>query len=653
MPPTTTYKQLSIAAMLATTVVIAISSLVNVSSLATAAKHQPDQAFPPSITTAEDYIQRGQTRQANAILQAALKNPSASHLNTASTIRAHQLLAIIDRQNQQFDGAENHLVKALKLNPNSATTVIELASTFAEQANNPYLKQRHQTARYRADELFTQAKGLITTPAEQTLWNTRYTVFTNGKSSNSQLGNQKHAQSIPQQNQANTVDDTISQPLFNELSSLIHDSQTSTHTLQSTIYPALLYQLDLNPNHAGYLGLLSEYFARQNQPAQAITYGLAALQQRENAWPAMQTHVAQQYQTIGDTVNAIRFYEAVLQSSPDHEPTLLALAKLSQGQGNQAVADNYFSQAIQQNPTILSGMLIKAQNALRDENTQLAGRQFEQALYLSHPRYPVITAEALHGLTNTLLTDYYYQQPPPALSPLAQQLLQQPQLVAKGSHPSQHGLIMMDGLKIQWAKSGGFQKLADPATSGTAIMVPASLLSHPDPMIRGESLLLAGQLIAANQAFDEADGQTPEGYLALGDRLLALHALNAASIMYQRGSQMVGAPETLTRLSTGQSLITEKRRLADQRLEDGNANYTNKAFDTALKFYRDAAMLYPDWDVPYLRMGDTYLAQKDKLNAYAAYKKAVTINPAYLDGKQFSKTYKKLEKRHIKYQGST
>lgn len=595
-----------------------------------------DAADAPLILQAEDLIQQGQTRQANALLLAGLKKPHQARLRPSDHIRAYQLLANIAIENQQYQAGQGYLAKALTLNPSHPQTVTQQAYLWATQANDPYVTPPHPTAAYRAAELFTQAQKLLKTDADKHHWQKQFQVF-----QQSEAYKKLPATTQVQLSETPIQISNTSDGLLTQLQALVLNPKTPEPVLRNTAYPVMLQQLETKPNHSGYLSLLSHYFGRLHQPSHAIATGLAALQTRESAWPSLQTHLAKQYQAIGDTVNATRMYEAVLQVSPHHEDTLLALGKLSQQQGNMALADSYFDQAIQQNPTILAGMLTRAQQALRQENTRAAAQQFEEVLARSHQKYPGITASALHGLANTWLMDAFYQQPPTLLSPLAVRLM--------NDRGHDDPLIKNDHLKINWAKENGqHQGLGTKLSSELAANLQHQTL-HANPMVAGEAHFMLGNYVAANRLFDEVDGQTVEGYRDLGDRLLALHALNSASILYQRGRAIMAPPAVLADLEVGQALVTQKRQLAQQRIDDGNDAYNASQLSEALKHYHDAQVLFPDWDVVYLRLGDTYLAQKNKHQAHQAYKEATTLNPAYLENKRLAKTIQKLAKYVAKH----
>ena len=88
----------------------------------------------------------------------------------------------------------------------------------------------------------------------------------------------------------------------------------------------------------------------------------------------------------------------------------------------------------------------------------------------------------------------------------------------------------------------------------------------PDDLIAGQALFLLGEYDQAFARFEALDGQTATGYLAIGDRLLALQALNAANTMYARGEELARLPM----LRDGRTRIRERKALASQRVKEGN-----------------------------------------------------------------------------------
>ncbi|MFN8614837.1 MAG: hypothetical protein U0003_02860 [Vampirovibrionales bacterium] len=237
---------------------------------------------------------------------------------------------------------------------------------------------------------------------------------------------------------------------------------------------------------------------------------------------------------------------------------------------------------------------------------------------------------ALHAAANAMTLDAFYGRPPLQLPALVANAFQQ----AVGST---NPLVRLDGLKYQNARAG--RPPSQMAETLASALQP--LTEVPDPLVSGEALFLLKQYPMANRRLDGVDGITPQGYLEAGDRLLAIQALTAAQACYQRGYAM----EPLPALNQGLKRIQEKRRLAEQRINQGNAAYDVKNYPEALTFYGQAQMLYPDWDLPWIRVGDTQFALKQQAAALTAYEQAVKLNPDYLQGRPFKKRYDSLHKK--------
>lgn len=585
----------------------------------------------PLIQQAQGLIQQGNWHSAQALLNTAVGNPYAAGLNTTSTMAAHQLLAHIANNQHDINTARRHLDQALALNPNDIWTITELAYTFAQQSDNDFVSG-HPTANQRAEEYFAQARTL----AQQH----NHPLPKNYYLRQAQWANHRQDDAAARhwlselENAPNTAVSPVDISNDHTLAWLrltLQSPRTTPSQLTQQVYPLLLHTVDLHPKQPESLDLLARYFARNNQPGKALEYALLAQQQSDTPNPENLFFLAQQYQRIGDSVNALRAYEQVVAIAPHHEPTLIALGELSIGSGNIAGSQAYYQTAIAQNPTILENLLNEAHTALRQENTHAAHQQYLKIIQLSN-RYPTMQAQALHGLANTVVMDAYYQQGTQPIPAEVRRLYQQ--------QAHQAPLLTNDAIKLDWLAQGGGPP------QGPILAALQQQAHHPSPIIAGEAQYLLRQYPTANDTLDAADGETARGYLALGDRLLALHALTAASVMYQRGYELEPLPE----LAEGQTIIQDKRHLAEQRVEEGNRAYQNSQYQQAINHYSDARTLYPDWDVAYLRLGDAYTAAKQPNQAFVAYRTAVQLNPAYLSGKRFAKAYQKLEKKYMKAQ---
>ena len=67
-------------------------------------------------------------------------------------------------------------------------------------------------------------------------------------------------------------------------------------------------------------------------------------------------------------------------------------------------------------------------------------------------------------------------------------------------------------------------------------------------------------------------------------------------------------------------------------ISEGDKNYKENNYDSALKNYQDALQLVPDDAVTLLKMGNIYKLKEDNSKAVNYYQKAIIVNPDYTDG---------------------
>lgn len=544
-------------------------------------------------------------------------------LTDVEKIHTLQQLAVIDRSLSQYEQAITQLEAALKLNPNNATTVAEIADTLHAQAHDPFhpkpeLARRAHEMMLNAERLDKNNPTVLLRQGDQLL-----RVGKAGEASQffETVLNQPHRTEYPLSLYTRLLMANLKQ---NEHQGSPSYRTRGTNALQSGT--ALLQFIDSHPDHPDFLLLMARWMSQQHRPKEALEYALQSEQHDDRVMLDRLSFIAHQYQQLGDNAQAIRFYETLIQEAPNHLPTLIALGKLGLNTGDDHLISTYYHRAIQLKPELLEHDLQQAQQAFRQENTALAESLFVKVLDLSCGLASEIYTRATHGLVNTLFLESYYQQPVSA----------PPSLITALQKGNQTGyidpFIQLDSLKMSVA----VHQQAQP--SDRAVL--EQFINQPNPMVRGQALFLLRRFSEANHAFDEVDGQTAQGYLEAGDQLLALQALTAATTVYQRGYEL----EPLPGLRDALTMIQQKRRLAEERLQEGNIAFASKQYEQAKSQYLDAQKIYPDWDVPYLRLGDTHDKLKERESAYYAYTQALAINNAYLSGKPFAKRYAKLKR---------
>lgn len=562
-----------------------------------------DSPHYQALHLAQEKLDNGQPFQARQLYQTLLnKRP----LTRDEKIHTYQQLAVIFRDTEDYQGAQDMLDKALKLNPNNASTVAEIADTLHAEALNEF-HPRPELLR-RAEEMMTNAQRLAPNNPTVVL----------------RMGDMALRNKNPQQ-ASQLFEDSLNSPIGHEFPlstySKLLMAELSTPSGQNQNGLALLQALDTHPEHPDFLLLMARWMSQQHRPKDALEYALLSEKHDDRVLLERLKLIAQQYEQLGDTHHAISFYEQIARSAPEHLSTLTALGELGLKTGNNQLVQTYYHRAIRLQPSLLEVDLQRAGSAFRRENLALAQQEYTKVLQLSDGLAPDIQARAAHGLANTLFLAGYYRQPvhPPA----------ELRALLRQSHDP---ALQLDLVKVSIANFHQAQ------TEERHVL--EFLTQQPNPLISGQAYFLLRQYPQANQQFDAVDGHTAQGYLEAGDQLLALQALTAATTLYQRGYEIERLPE----LAAGLQMIRDKRRLAEERLEAGNRAFSDKDYTKAKAQYLDAQKIYPDWEVPYLRLGDTHDKLKEYESAYYAYTQALQFNDAYLSGKPFAKRYEKLKR---------
>ncbi|MDH4378903.1 MAG: tetratricopeptide repeat protein [Vampirovibrionales bacterium] len=589
------------------------------------------------LIEAKQLIASGKSRQAKAILEALL---TQNQVKGPRAIETRMALGAIARDNGQPAEARRHLELALRLNPNNPKVLAELGYLFTLASVDDYHPNHTMSAK--ADEFFTNAERLnakdswvLLRRADQA----RLNLETSHQPIDIATWQRLDTQYQAAENAGAPPEDSAP----GRLAVWIALAPLQHQRFDDAIGP-ILYELDKAPTHAGYRLLLARWYAAQQQTTPALQQALLAVEASETVQPATLTLVAQLYERLGDTANARQFYERVLQEAPNHTPTLIALGDLlvAQNQSEEGLA--YLRQAMTNEPQRLEQRLTAAQEAIRDEHTTEGLRRLTPILQLTegviaNPElFDPIRKRALHAAANAISLDAFYGKPPVNTPPVVAQALQ---TAVNDSDP----LIKLDGLKFLNARAGRSSLTWSTELKGPLeqiLLVSSSLAS--DALASGEALFLLQQYPQANRALDGVEGNTAQEYLENGDRLLGIQAMTAATAQYQRGLTL----SPLAALSQGLKKVQEKRRLAEQRIVQGNGAYDGKQFTAALEQYMDAKKLYPDWDLPWIRLGDTHFALKQYQPALDAYEQAVRINPSYLAGPAFKKRLDSLRKKAAK-----
>ncbi len=553
-------------------------------------------ASDPILIKARIILREGKGNGAEAIYRAYLReNPGSTEALVG--------LARIAQRRFDYPAARDYLGQALASAPEDVEVVAETARLYHLWSTSPFGPTEDYSAR--AEEHFRHAEGidpdnplLLTYQGEWHL------------DSGDLVSAERHFQKALRLNPRFVPAYQGLTRYYIRVSDLSRAKETALHAVE------------LDPQNQYSFFQMAQLLALAEHPEKATEYALKSEQLDFGHDPRRSLFLAEQFEKLGSARQAIDYYEKVLESAPGHAPTLMKLARLHEQQGDQEKSIAFYRDAIRQDPALLTGMIDAANAHLRKENTTGAIQQYIRILALSND--PAVHRQALHGLGGAMVLDHFYGRADQAL---AAKVLDAMSAYGDTNDP----LIALDRLKVRIAADGG--------TSGVLPKL-AVIAESSDDLAAGEALFLVGEYARATERLDAVDGETAQGYLAIGDRLLMDQALLSATTMYQRGYQIEPLPE----IRQGLDRIAAKRSLAERKVAQGNQLFGQENYREALEPYRQAQKIFPEWETPYMRLGDTHEQLKDKASAYRAYHKAVELNPTLLDSKGFSKKYKRLEK---------
>ncbi|MDX2085096.1 MAG: hypothetical protein SFZ03_06890 [Candidatus Melainabacteria bacterium] len=372
--------------------------------------------------------------------------------------------------------------------------------------------------------------------------------------------------------------------------------------------------------------LLAQLLASADQPAEAVASAKQSEQLDFGRFPERDHFLAKQLEKLGELQASLRYYEGLRVYKPNDEALLLKIASLYEatGQAEQGLA--LFREVAQANPTYLAKLAQEARTAAREGRYSAAIAQWRRLALIE----PDLWAEALHGITNNHYALWRNTQLDiPALNQDLQWANQQ--LSEQGEVDP---LVALDLIKLEIARQNGL-------TNGIRQeLLPLS--KHNEDFIAGEAAFLMEDYASARERLEYADGPSAAVYLKQGDRLLLEGALFSAEVMYRRGLTLT----PLASLKAGLKQAEVQRAMAERLVTEADGQFDAKKYAVAVEKYRQAIHLHPQWDMPYIRLGDTYERMKQNANAYATYRKAVQLQPGLMDAVRFAKRYEKLAKEY-------
>jgi tetratricopeptide (TPR) repeat protein len=387
----------------------------------------------------------------------------------------------------------------------------------------------------------------------------------------------------------------------------------------------MLHAIELDPENSRSYYQMAELLALAGHPEEAVKYAVKSEELDFGNNLERDHFLAQQHEKLGDAPKALEYYNRVMTFSPDHVPTLMRVADLMDSLGQPQQSMSFYKKAMSLEPALLAQLIDQARTALRKEKTEEALRLWRRVLSLKPG-----DDEALHALASAHYVNYFYKQSKPDV------LQSDIALFEREADNALSPLLKVDRLKLEIAVQNGLNE--------TVRQQLNVLAAEQDALASGEALFLLGQYLKAQDRLDAADGETGQDYLNIADRLLLDQELVSSAALYQRGYQL----ERLPALKEGMDRIKAKRDLAEKRIQEGNVLVSEKKPAEAVTKYQEASQIYREWDIPYMRLGDTYERLNKDREAFEAYREAVQLTPSLLDSKGFSKKYEKLNKKFSK-----
>lgn len=560
----------------------------------------------PVLDKAAQFLRDGRSDSAIAIYQAYLK----SHPNS---LAAELAMANIAIRRFEYPKAKGILESTLAQYPNSAETAATLGRLFQLWQNSPTGKVTDNTRDYRAlaDEHFSQALTLggsnplvLTYVAD---WNLQ---------KNDLITTEQYLQT------ALKISPTFV-PAFQGLTRFyikVRDLQRAKDTI--------LHATELDPLDSMNYFLTAQLLAIANRPVEAVKYGLKSEQLDYGRLPERDYFLATQYEKLGETQNAIQYYESLTVYTPREPQVWLKLGELYETVNQPNESLGAFRKALALQPDILNELYTDARQNTRLEKVELALRQWRRLLTIQ-PEKPDTVEEGMSALGGLHYLNHFYH-PDQMDSTAGGDLRRVEEALAKNPGNLNRQL---DCLKIRIAQQG---KISEPTR-----MALTGIATSNDDAAAGEASFLLNDFASTAERLENVDGLSETEYARLADRLLLMQELQFSKVFYQRAYQL----KADSGYQAGMKRIQAKQALATRKADEGNLAFNEKNYQAAILKYLEAARIYPQWDNVYLRLGDTYEALKKWPEARQAYDTAISLSPGLMNSKGFAKNYDRIRKK--------
>lgn len=560
----------------------------------------------PVLDKAAQLLEDGRSDSAIAVYQGYLKARPGD-------LKAALAMANIAIRRFEYPKARSILENTLAQHPDSAETAATLGRLFQLWQNSPTGKPADNSRDYQAlaNEHFTQALALngssplvLTYAAD---WNLQ---------KNDLITTEQYLQAALRTNPSFI-------PAFQGLTRFyikVRDLRRAKDTI--------LHATELAPLDSTNYFLTAQLLGIANQPVEAVKYGLKSEQLDYGRLPERDYFLATQYEKLGETRNAIQYYESLTVYAPKEAQGWLKLGELYEevNQPGQSLAA--FKKAVALKPDILSDLYINARQNTRLEKVELALKQWRRLLTIQ-PSDPETVEEGLSALGGLHYLNHFYH--PETIDSTADEDLHRiaEALTQNPNHPKRQ----LDYIKIQMAQQGKISERSQ------AILT--RLTSHNDDAVAGEAAFLLGDFAKAAERLESVDGLSETEYAQLADRLLLVQELQFSRVFYQRAYQL--KPDA--GYQAGMKRIQSKQALASQKADEASIAFNEKDYQTAILKYLEAARIYQQWDNVYLRLGGTYERLRKWPEAQKAYGTAVSLSPGLMNSAGFVKNYIRIQKK--------
>lgn len=548
-----------------------------------------------AISKADQFLKSGDGKASKAIFQSVFQKYPQS-------VEARVGLAKIAIQEYQYETARMYLESALVDAPDNISVIQELARLFHLWSTDPSPAQENYHAR--AEEYFKQADMVAPNQSNTLVYKGEW------------LLDQRQMVEAHNLFQRALVENPYN------AQALLGDARyylRANHLVRAK--ENIVQALDLLPEDAQAYYMMAVMLQQANHPEEAVKIAKKSELLDYGTNPKRDRLLAQAYEKLGDRQKARQYYDKLASYLPNQPETVAKSGEIAAASGDVRTAQTAFQAALEQDPNLFQGLTLRVHQALVDERTDIALPLIREGL-----KQKPGDAQLLHDLASAHYLDFIYRrsQPQQVQQDIALFYTQTKEKFPAAPLPD---LYKLDELKLLQASGQKIRESLSP------------LINSNDALAAGEAAFLYGDFQKAQEALDAVDGETALGYQFAADRLLLVQELVLSHALYLRGNQM----ENLPGIQQGLQRIDKKLKLAQLKISEGNAYFDKKQYEQALPLYQQARIIHKQWEVPYLRIADTFDRMKQRHQAAQFYQEAVKLNPSLLDSKGFSKKFNKIK----------